>query len=322
MSYSSQLYCPHCEQFVADRTYRRHRSEFYDVSKGTWIRSIHDECCSPPKKPLHVTTVTESSTKISCPPFIDEYEDQERKNHFLDVKEQRPVYEEEDLESIQLDHVLPFIESSVQEVWEDVLLEDVNADLSEGRNVNRVQGHRNEDHTNVEVIARWTVHFISSWSVFYNVSATALGYLLTFFHAFLSACGLIAPYLLILSNSIPRSVYTLKKTQGILEDDFLKYVVCSKCNELYTLSEAEECRTCTFIKYPNHAQRKFRQKCGEKLLKEVILQDGSRKHYPIKIYCYRSVMKSIQNLLDRPGLKQRCEDWRQRTSIPVCIIHL
>lgn len=114
MSYSSQLYCPHCEQFVADRTYRRHRSEFYDVSKGTWIRSIHNECRSPPKKPLHVTTVTESSTKISCPPFINEYEDQERKTNFLDVKEQRPIYEEEDLESIQLDHVLPFIESSVQ----------------------------------------------------------------------------------------------------------------------------------------------------------------------------------------------------------------
>ncbi|CAC5359646.1 unnamed protein product [Mytilus coruscus] len=99
----------------------------------------------------------------------------------------------------------------------------------------------------------------------------------------------------------------------ILEDDFVKYVVCSKCNEPYTLSEAEECRTCTFIKYPNHAQRKL---CGEKLLKEVVLQDGSKRHYPIKLYCYRSVMKTLQNLLDRPGFKQRCEDWRQRTSIP------
>ena len=48
------------------------------------------------------------------------------------------------------------------------------------------------------------------------------------------------------------------------------------------------------------------------LLKEVKLQDGKVKLYPIKVYCYNSIIATLKIFLQRPNFASKCELWRER----------
>ena len=60
-------------------------------------------------------------------------------------------------------------------------------------------------------------------------------------------------------------------------------------------------------------QRK--EACGAKLVKEVLVKSGSNftsQFYPIKVYCFNSIINQLEQMLKRPGFAKRCEEWRQR----------
>ena len=68
---------------------------------------------------------------------------------------------------------------------------------------------------------------------------------------------------------------------GLVGDKFGKYVVCPNCSSVYTFKDSYRqvgtqnvSKTCTFVRFPNHRQRRMRNPCGTKLLKEVTLSDG------------------------------------------------
>ena len=67
---------------------------------------------------------------------------------------------------------------------------------------------------------------------------------------------------------------------------------------------------CSFVKFPNHRQQWRRQACGAPLLKEVSLKCGTKKLYPHRVYCYRSVMESLKELVKRTHFTAHCELWR------------
>ena len=62
---------------------------------------------------------------------------------------------------------------------------------------------------------------------------------------------------------------------------------------------------CTYIEYPEHAQRLFRSGCKTNLMKEVFNMKGSKKLlYPYKVYCSRNIKTSVEYMLKRPGFKE------------------
>ena len=53
-------------------------------------------------------------------------------------------------------------------------------------------------------------------------------------------------------------------------------------------------------------------------MKTVKTSTGKSFLYPRNVYCYRSILKSFQELLLRPGFIGMCEKWRNIESKPGC----
>ena len=107
-----------------------------------------------------------------------------------------------------------------------------------------------------------------------------------------------------LAKTFPGSLYYFRKEISLVNDTFIKYVVCSKCHALYkcddcyhTVRMTRVSNKCSFVKCPYHTQRWQRQPSGAHLLKEVILKCGSKKLYPHKVYCHTSIIESLRVLV-------------------------
>lgn len=56
----------------------------------------------------------------------------------------------------------------------------------------------------------------------------------------------------------------------------------------------------------------MRNPCGTTLLKEVTLKDGTKRLYPHKVYCYKSIIATLKEFVKRGGFTESCELWRNR----------
>ena len=109
------------------------------------------------------------------------------------------------------------------------------------------------------------------------MSETAIELLLSLFAAMLDVLGSIFAPVVIFHYSFPKSYHGFMKYLGLEKDSFVKYVVCTLCNSVYTF---EECHTkingktvskkCSYAALPHHRQAHRRATCNEPLLKEVI----------------------------------------------------
>lgn len=50
------------------------------------------------------------------------------------------------------------------------------------------------------------------------------------------------------------------------------------------------------------------------MAKRAILSNGMEEFYPLKVYCYNSVKKKLQEMLMRENFLQSCESWREHHS--------
>lgn len=66
---------------------------------------------------------------------------------------------------------------------------------------------------------------------------------------------------------------------------------------------------CSFVRFPTHLQRQHRNRCGEKIYKEVKLSNGEITYHPLLVYCYKSVIDSLQEMLNRLRFFEHCEAW-------------
>ena len=121
-----------------------------------------------------------------------------------------------------------------------------------------------------------------------------------------------------LSIIFPTSIRGLQLYLTVNSNDFRRFVSCPKCHTLY---EFEKCfvdkaktipKVCSFSKLPNHPHRSRRQHCGSQLLRTAVTKDGDHKFYPLKVYCYKPLIESLQTLLSKPGVLNSCEHWRER----------
>ena len=109
---------------------------------------------------------------------------------------------------------------------------------------------------------------------------------------------------------------------GKTRDDFQKFDCRTSCYSVYPQEECiinlargqQESMKCSFITFPSHPQTRFRSPCGTVLLKTNKTSSGKTYIYPRLTYCYRSVVKSLQNMLLRPQFFRMCEMWKEGVS--------
>lgn len=86
--------------------------------------------------------------------------------------------------------------------------------------------------------------------------------------------------------------------------------VCSACCSIYKF---EECiRRVGSTAYINRCTYKpFKKACNEPLMKEVVSCSGHSRFYPHAIFCFASLIASLQALLLRTGFMEQCESTRR-----------
>ncbi len=160
------------------------------------------------------------------------------------------------------------------------------------------------------------VFFLLLFQTLFRISDTALSILLLLMFKFIRILGALfnCEQLVKFAEKLPTSVKNARLSAGSVRGNFQKFSCCRKCFSIYPWNPTVEPQilTCTYVKYPNHTQAHFRQPCGEKLCRKVKTLTGKEINRPFSVYCYKSIIQSLQELLLRPHFVSRCEAWRNR----------
>ena len=107
---------------------------------------------------------------------------------------------------------------------------------------------------------------------------------------------------------MPRSLYKsnqeMGNVSGPLSDSFTKRSVCRRCHSLYSYSESLAIKHCSNKAVPGSRQ------CGESLLRGIVSASGKKRFYPQQIFCFTTLVSSLQTLVLRPGFIELCESTR------------
>ena len=166
--------------------------------------------------------------------------------------------------------------------------------------------------------------FLLIWQAAFHVSDASLAMLVIFFHHFFRILSSMEDSRLIstLAGIWPKSVASIYKLMGLEKEEFVQYVVCPKCHSIYDYNDCftythdgkRVSKTCQHRPFPQHPRKSQRKPCGSSLLRLVKTKKGTLLR-PWKIYCYRSLVSSLKQLLAKPNYINLCEQWRQRSSI-------
>ncbi|XP_078355419.1 uncharacterized protein LOC144640070 [Oculina patagonica] len=299
-----RYYCSHCDDFVSRSTRSRHLEQVVE-RKETALEAESDsnsdvETGSPEVHCLETQdSFVDHETDLPSEDYSDSISDEEDSNRIpesffgnLDDEDRRlfdetfihkSIGEQDDLEE-GLYHEQTFHNAS-QEVWDDLLEENVLEDLDESNFPGAVE--TDPDSINRNILMNWLLLFICYWWTYCNIADRGIEMLLKFFHAFFTVLSERVPWMTFFAAAFPSSLYMLKKYFGLHKDCFQKFVVCPKCHSLYNYDSAYETvggkhlsKKCSYVEFPNHKHRAHRKPCNEVLLKEVKLQDGKLKLYP------------------------------------------
>ena len=159
----------------------------------------------------------------------------------------------------------------------------------------------------------------------FRLSDTALGVLFQFLKKFLTVvCKMFeVDQLNEVIQRLPSSLLLSRRIMGWRTDPFKKYVCCPKCHCLYDLDKCSlirnsllESKKCDYVAFPNHPQKHRRKLCSEVLMKHVCSPSGKILLHPRSLFCYHSIIDSLQELLKRLSLITKCELWRNRKVFP------
>lgn len=167
--------------------------------------------------------------------------------------------------------------------------------------------------------------FLFMFQSLFRLSDHALDVLMKFISIFLKSLAKLSSIPKSFVQSLPTSIYTARKVSGNERDKFERFVVCPECHSLYKLNECivktssgqTESKTCTFVQFPSHPQPQHRKPCGTLLLKKIKSRNGdATSFYPKRVYCYKSLIASLQNMLWQPDFTKKCEEWRKKDQTP------
>ena len=163
------------------------------------------------------------------------------------------------------------------------------------------------------------VFFILMFQTLFRVSDAALNVLLSFFMLFLQKIAQIfhCEKLEDFSAKLPRNIHSARSITTDSRNNFTRYACCPRCSSIYewnpnTTGLSDSCEN---IAFPDHPQAHHRKACGKKIHKKVKTITGKTKHRPISVYCYKSIIESLREMIKCPGFIDKCEQWRKREKV-------
>ena len=216
---------------------------------------------------------------------------------------------------------------SETELWfeDDDDYPSINDDTAAGVRELEPMSHTSHIDDNESKVIRFFLMFIFLWQSLFKLSNTGVQVLLSFFARFLSLVAKIinVDKLNEFAKKLPKTLYLAKKFLGTGQDIFLQYVTCPKCSSIYNIADCMEkvagksiSKKCSHIEFPHHPQVRFRQPCGTVLMKTVKTSSGTYVLYPRSVYCYSSLLNTMQSFLKRPGFVEKCQEWKNISTIP------
>ena len=176
----------------------------------------------------------------------------------------------------------------------------------------------NSANASISSLVIWLSGFLLLLQARHYIPNRAMDALVKFLGVLFNVLGRFCSPIASMARIFPSSLYRLQKSVKN-SADFTKFVVCPKCHKLYKFNDCitvagahQSSSTCMYVKFPSHPQLHRRRECGHLLLKAVQLSSGSRIMYPFKVFPYKSLSSSLQNLLLRPGFADLCEQWKSR----------
>lgn len=188
--------------------------------------------------------------------------------------------------------------------------------------------HSHQEQTDVRFlkITKMLLMFIFFWQGTFRVSDVGIDILLGFLPIFMLTLSTILGIhtLREFALQLPKSTIAGRRVLGTDVDGFTRWACCQSCSSIYP---ADECKLklpngqfvskkCSFVRFPNHPQLWRRKTCGCSLLKTAKTSAGTTILRPVQVYCYRSIVSSLKEFLQRSDFFNQCERWRSRSTEP------
>ena len=160
-----------------------------------------------------------------------------------------------------------------------------------------------------------------TWQAIFRISNMAMDIVFKFVSILLHKLSEFAEStkLKLLAEAFPNTMLKAHTLHAINRDNYQQLIVCEKCNSTYEYSDClnnATNATCSFIRFPRHPQARMRTPCGTLLLKNVKTSSHKTICKPIKVFCYRSLIESIQEYVRQDGYLDLFNQWKTRARIP------
>lgn len=161
-------------------------------------------------------------------------------------------------------------------------------------------------------IVNWIVFLVGIFQTKFHVTDTAIEWLLLFIAAIFKALSIFTPSIGEIAKALPRTLYMLRKHMTEVSPDynsFEKRIACQKCFTMYTYGECLGPQPVIYCSFkPFHRS----QKCGARLLRQIVSSSGKPRHYPISIYCFKRLKATLQMLVSDSSFLEVCEYTRKQ----------
>lgn len=172
-------------------------------------------------------------------------------------------------------------------------------------------------------LLRLYLFFLFMFQSIFHLSDNALDILLKFLSMFFKTLAKVASLPESFLKLLPSTTYSARKLTDNKRDQFVRYVSCPDCHFLYTPDDciikthgdSIEAKTCSFVQFPTHPQAQHRRPCGGQLMKQVKGKNNVF-FYPCRVYTYKSLIDSLQDMLQQPEFSKKCEEWRSNEQTP------
>ena len=156
-------------------------------------------------------------------------------------------------------------------------------------------------------VCTWVMLWILQYQQRYKLPNVAINSLFKFLNLLLSALDKSK------FSSFPSSIYMAKKKMGI--PTIFQFAACNKCHKLYDINEIQsktEIPTCSFVNYSNHSMERYRQMCGNPLLKKIDSNNLTLR--PIMTYPLAIIKQQLTLFFGRKDFELSCRKWVERNN--------
>ena len=176
---------------------------------------------------------------------------------------------------------------------------------------------------NAKAHIKYILTILIIWQFAFNISTAAITAFLRLFKQLLLYFGQIFDHNQFkkFGNAVPLTIKSVHRMISLQTNCFESYVVCLTCDSIYNFEDCvktslaghlRESKRCRHVHFPNHPRVSQRVPCGSLLLRKVKCKRSFRL-LPLKVYPYKQLQHSCEQLLKKEGFMEKCEQWRSRT---------